>query len=1431
VCVFVSQDPAKDLRDLISKAEVAADVREFDQYLPEGLRNPLSQLESVWKSDRQTTLHWLRRCEVRSPDTRTIEDDTSSLADLYFQESADPFATLRDYLEENFNQRITAERARKDLHDSGRLKLKLWSLDPTLNELITAETRQYLDSYTPFGAGGRSIPRKEVGALAAFVVSPDGPTVTLLTGTAGAGKSGVVRGLIEELEKTGITHLAFRVDHHLECRKVQDFGSELTGRLESPATTLKGVCPEAPTVLIVDQVDAVSEVSGRGGAVREAVLRLVNDARNFGSVRLVLICRSFDLDSDSRLKTLKEAQRVQEIKVAPLDWKTEVEPFLASLGIATGSFTEGQRELLRLPLNLAILAELGDGGGAFGTRADLFQRLLEKKERAIRVRQQVWAAATPLTRLARWMSEHQRLHAPEGVLQDYTGALDILASEHLIVRSRGMVSFFHESFFDYLYATEFAASARSLCEMLCSSEQHLFRRTQTRQILEALRQTDRVRYLKELTEVLGRQDIRFHIKNAVAFWLRALPDPTSKELGVVGALDRKDEPFQPLVHTALLGSAGWFDLLRNEGWIISELNGQRLERRQQVLHWLAQVAPDRPTQVAELMVSWWGGTAERGKVLLDWFGYVRRGKADSALAALCEKVVVSLPEGSATGKLQRRELLLATWVAKEPQNNAGILRALFDAWFAGHPGKHPFESGEVRNIDLHSLREIATKAPAVFLEAASSTLVRTIEIINERKERGISDHSFSIRSASEQRFGADAFLDLYRSSLRKLAERDATEGRRALARFDPSLSPILLHLHLEAIAASKGELAEHLIGLLRQPALCEAGWDGADWKSFADATAAVFPYLSADDRARVEDVILGLRPELESAIRIAHKIRNEGEAEYRTRGHVLYFLKRTGYARWGILETIGREQLSMRARAALEECRRKFRGEALPEPFISEVEWVGSPIARDRAARMTDEQWLGAMREYNTEERTGAPLEGGASQLGAELQEVTKGDPGRFGQLLVAIPDDINKTYIERILWGLAEADDVPSNVLKAAIRNAHHRSPVYFGRGIVRVFEKHAHIAEDRELYDILAWYAENGEANEGEVAERSSDEREIVSIDNLIEKGNRLYVRALNGARGAAADVLGKVLWNVSAAIPWSWELMEKRAEQERLVSVRCCLVEPLTALFNSDRARCAALLEKLVVPPCELRQEGTGDDFEPLEPLTTHQGVRLLPYIIAQVPDVGRRLVRRLLESSSEVVRMIGVWHVIRQSFNDPTYQSEADSFIDGAVVARRLAANLAANASVHDEYRERAEQLLVRFFVDEDADVRRQAGEVFRNIEPNEFYRYKSLAERYINSVAFDDDGFAVLHALGSATCDVTDLVVLAAKRIVSDLGEDGGVGGRRGTELHQLQELLQGEYVASEANPEVRRELLDVIDTMLERELYGTDAIVKEHDRS
>jgi hypothetical protein len=1186
-CIFVSQDPAKDFRDLIERAKISNDLKEFTDNLSTKQKPKFNQLKDGWGVDEETTYSWLRRCEAKMIAESEIEAAVASYSDLYFiNGSSSGFSILRDYCEERFNKKLTTEIVKSEIIEADKLVIKDWSLDPTLRENLLSETDAYLQTYNPFGAGGSIIQRSQTQELTDLVNLPEGPLVVLLTGIAGSGKSGVIRGSITNLRDLGVTNLAFRVDHRLDCSTPQELGRALVRREASPVSILKGLEPESLSVLIVDQMDAVSEVSGRNGAVKEAVLRMVTDAQNFKTVRLVFVCRSFDLENDPRLKSLQESIRVMRIEVPQLDWDKEVAPLLVEKEIDKNRLSEAQKDLLRLPLNLSIFLEVGVEGENFASRNDLFDKLIAKKERAIRQgRTVMWTLVRPLTALANWMSDRQKLNAPETVLDDFPGALDILLSEGLLIRVRHQVNFFHDSFFDYLYARIFIENDESLVDLLTSAEQHLFRRTQVRQILEALRQNNNARYVRELEAILTSGEVRYHIKLAVAKWLGSLSDPTKGEQDILLRFDIENEPFHPLVRYAFLSSVGWFDRLCNDGWVQKVLNGERDDRRENVLRWLSNIALERPGEVASLLDTWWGENPERGNRLLHWFLLARLQKPDQRFLELYERVIRSRPPGLFEKRAPRRiGMLLANMTPSPSEECSGILKALLEIWFEANPGQHPFEREEIDNFDMGSLGKFSENSPKAFIAGTIDALNLSIDEINRREAKRRSDYSFRHRIFSGKSYGSDRFLYLFRSALQKIAKEDPDAAQEILSHLDASRHEALLHLHLETISANGEAFAIHLLDLLRKKGLFDAGWERAEWRSFADAARAAFPFLSMDDRCRIEEVIFSHRPEIQLAIEIAHK--QHGETDPKSiRSRVIKVLNWSGREQWCVLESIGEDLLTAVGLRYLKKLRRKFPHCKVPEPFHSEGHIVGSPIKREKTIYMNDEQWLRAITRYNNDNSRDF-FEGGYRELAGELQQASKKNPARFIALMKRIPQEANQTYIYHVLWGLSEAEEVEDDLLKEAIWDAHARPDRPYGKEIARLFEKRPQIASDPSIFDVLAWYVENGEANEDETNDSQDTEQEIYSINDLIFHGigEKLHVQGINSARGCAVEAMGKVLWQLPDIAEKVFDIIERRIAVESLVSVRCCLMRPLLPLFTRDKFRSAQLVEHLVQPISE-------------------------------------------------------------------------------------------------------------------------------------------------------------------------------------------------------------------------------------------------------
>ena len=261
--------------------------------------------------------------------------------------------------------------------------------------------------------------------------------------------------------------------------------------------------------------------------------------------------------------------------------------------------------------------------------------------------------------------------------------------------------------------------------------------------------------------------------------------------------------------------------------------------------------------------------------------------------------------------------------------------------------------------------------------------------------------------------------------------------------------------------------------------------------------------------------------------------------------------------------------------------------------------------------------------------------------------------------------------------------------------------------------------------------------------------------------------------------------------------------------------------------NKKRFSDSIRRLIILP-----DGTPHQYDAtrLSPLITYTGIYLFRYVFHWLPELADEIVSELLESRDETKELIGAWLVFSESFWNDAYIHKADKLTSVSVDHRRLLANVTGDAIKWAENRHRAEALLKEFFFDEDVQVRKHSADAFRNVQAKEVELYRELAAVFLKSPAFVDNGSAVLHMLEDATCDVLDLVIDATQQVITDITEKHDQQGRRGTDVYQLQDLLKREYTSSESNAEARKKILDLIDLMLSREIYGVESIVTTHDR-
>ena len=433
----------------------------------------------------------------------------------------------------------------------------------------------------------------------------------------------------------------------------------------------------------------------------------------------------------------------------------------------------------------------------------------------------------------------------------------------------------------------------------------------------------------------------------------------SKLLGFPG----DDRAFPLLIQKALFVNHTWFDLLYDTGELSVLLNTAPPRRQGTLLWWLNQIADKRPGQVAALLAEWSDLDPSRTDELIRWFNGLSQDKLDPALGALLKTVVDKAPERAFPEERHSRIVrLLPSLCHAQPSIVSEILKAFFTQYFERNPGSHPFRHNVGSEIDVSELAEIAKEAPSVFLDGTIPALIRSAEMTLPNGPTGGIHVLYQARHGG----GPAKLFSLYRDSLRSLVETDPAAAERKLDKLDPALHEVILHLHLETIAANPAALGYRFVPLLDSPRLFTAGMENAEWRSFADASRSVLDSQSVPVQP-IEETIFQHRPERDRAIEMAHYNREVEDSDLvYTRQQILECLSYSGHDEWCVLKTIGHALLSDRGRKRLAELDRKFSGEQVPTPRVYEATRVGSPVPDHATSKMSDDQWLAAIQKYGS---------------------------------------------------------------------------------------------------------------------------------------------------------------------------------------------------------------------------------------------------------------------------------------------------------------------------------------------------------------------------------------------------------------------------------------------------------------------------------
>jgi hypothetical protein len=1391
ISVFVSGTTANTLNELCERAERSKSSDAFAEQLKTAadLRKEFDlRILPVFDHDFDSAYEGLRRWRVSGgPEGDVIRRVEQRIRkDIYRPDRAtfEP-VTVRLLLGElvygRFGQPIRDEHVRQWLNQNGFAE-RDWTRDTTTLQRVRDRIANYI-AHVEAELVHPPVERAEAKTAFEALRSHSKRRVVIL-GAAGLGKSCATAQTIRRLVEAGITCLPVRLDLQVQALTSRQLGEALDLR-ESPAVVLAGIANGAESVLILDQIDALSFASGRSQQLWDAFEELLLEAERYPRMQVLLVCRVFDSEHDPRIRQiLADTDRTEPILLRLLELD-QVQHVLRENGIDPTLITSRSLELLQLPLNLSLYLQ-GEPKSRPLTFSehDLLERYWDHKRRLFGNDVQ-WF--TVIERLADWLSKKQTLSAPVHIFRELQHDAERLCTLHVFAHEGNQIRFFHESFFDYCWARIFVSRGYRLLDFLLENEQHLFRRAQVRQVLNYERGAIRDDYLRDLEDLLANPKIRYHIKKLTLDWLRGLPDPTDQEWKIIEANYPGGLP-RNLGSDVLWQSVPWFGLLLQLGvwsrWLDSS-DADVISRAVWLLS-MKEIMRAHSVEIAALFAPYARGEKPwRPEYLgIFQFGEVHhsRDMFDLLLCVARNGYFKTLP---ARHWINFHDL---------PEANTAYAAEFLDVLVDVLEDR---ETDAVENrfgVRPDFVLRTAANDPVAFVGVMMPRLVAELSKKNTEPDEGLFGKlSWRMLRGAEAYDLQSALQTGVSNALEKLA-RDRPEKLDELTRNlaplrHPTAAMLLLSTWAENGERYHDRIVEYLLADHEWLQLGFWAW-GSGNAHAAVARAAVraaAPHCSKERYDLLESAILTITPEREKED-----------------------LRRRGYTSLLLLECLPKDRMSLPARKRFEELLRKFPNTDFSMPSgVGIGGFVPSPIAREAIPKMTDDNWFTAMRHYTTDgsETYEHYKRGGIFQLTSELRRAAQIEKPRFARLALRMDAEIPRAYFDAILSGITEEKDqqgtdggLPPSAFEpldvgsivAVIERIHSLTPRTSGKEICWAIRKIAARKPLTSVLHIAAHYALNDPDPEKETWRERTGKSRTWGGDPLAQ--------GINSVRGAAAEAIASLLFAdpkyYAATEPTVLSLVHDPS-----VAVRSCVVLILVAILNFDRPTAVSLFLKVV--------EGSDDV------LGTPYVDQFLHYATYDHYPALRSLMLRMLKLENEHAREFAARQITVASFHEPLAQENLAQVFAGDATCRKAAAGVFSKNLGQARVAKTCRKHLPTFFDDSDKEVRAAAADCFREVPPEKLADEKELMHRFIDSAACPENNYDLVSALENSVNTLPDVICRLPERLIADhrsRGADKHIEVRTWT--YHLPALITRLYDQTR-DPNTKTRCLDIIDGMLE----------------
>jgi hypothetical protein len=942
---------------------------------------------------------------------------------------------------------------------------------------------QFLINWPSTLGNDRWIDRPELEVLIERIDADESST-TLLLGTPGCGKSALLATLGNKLQEKGYAVLAIKADKLPKTILENNNLRDLLGLPLSIDDCLRLVAASCKTVLLIDQMDALSEITDLNSERLNILLNLIQRISSYPGIHIVSSSRWFEFKHDTRLNSIQ----AEQIELKPLSWEA-VEAVLKEYSIDSAQITEKAKQLLVVPLHLKLFVDIFSKTQSLDIKFTL-QGLLEAIwQQRILVQNSNVGKTELIHKISQKMVDDEEYWVPSALADDYKDALIALEMGEILVPDEAglRIGFRHQTYFDFARARYFAQGCERLTHYVLQRQDGLFIRPVLLSSLEYLRGADPTNYHKELSSIWGNSCLRTHLRILLTDYLAALDQPDSIEINCLLPLLQDDSKMsRALLYMA--GSIGWFSIIK-DGRLV-DIMSRPPDIAQACITLLIQALSFARLDTLKLLENYWLPDSRYDRLLLNVLQYQNEWD-DQAVNMVCIVAkrtydwsishigeVVSQSKPNLAPKIVRADLdrLLMDAALKDADQlsipplpaDADIEEQTFY-----HMTHEPLKNQKrllETNLGWYEMSIIAETAPCDFLIHIWPWFISVLDRIVE------ASHPFVIEYRDDHNLGTKIDKPYSRehqpvtallNAIEKLAETDT----KAFINFFKT------NRNSEYIAVHR---------LLCQGLL----------KIASKYPKIILEYLTEDPRRLVIGDFSDCHKESRKLISIVTQYLNEADfkklEQAVVRWNRYYFEKaewtvdeRREYLKWNrqhrlrLLRAFPEDRLSPSIKKLRSEEERAFPGLQDWDSKIGNVGIVGSPMTENQMQKAEDEDIINLFEELNDCTGWDHPRRkfehiGGVIQASRVLGSFAEKQPERAVTLLTNFKPGFQETPASAIIESLSRTS-YPSKKLFSIVQNLNLRgfSSNNFRTAIASALEKRAR--RDGGLPDDMLQLMEN--------------------------------------------------------------------------------------------------------------------------------------------------------------------------------------------------------------------------------------------------------------------------------------------------------------------------------------------------------------------